>query len=304
MDSVRRPAEGPARPPESPTRPPEVPIRWLDTLWLQISGTICNLRCTHCFISCAPDNHSHAMMTLEDVRRHVADAVRLGVREYYFTGGEPFMHRDLLTMIEETLRAGPVTVLTNGLFLAEETCAALARLADAAAYSLDIRVSLDGWGAEDHDAIRGPGTFRRAVEGIQRLHAGGVNPVITVTEAAEGVAAGEGRRRFLDLLRDWGLERPRFKILPLWRIGAEAKRTAGYGPDDRLSEESVTPEGLENLQCAGGRMATSRGVYVCPLLIEEPEARMGDRLDETLRPFPLGFGACVTCYVSGVTCRT
>ena len=283
---------------------PEAPICWLDTLWLQVAGTVCNLRCTHCFISCAPDNHSHGMMTLDDVRRRVAEGARLGVREYYFTGGEPFMHRDLLAMIEETLGAGPVTVLTNGLFLTPETCAALRRIADGAAYSLDLRVSLDGWGPDDHDAIRGAGTFRRAVEGIGRLHQAGVNPVITVTEAAEGVGSGEGRTRFLALLREWGLERPRLKVLPLWRIGAEAERTRGYGPGDRLSAEQVTPEGLENLQCASGRMVTSRGVYVCPLLIEEPQARMGDTIEATLRPFPLRYGACVTCYVTGVTCRT
>jgi hypothetical protein len=81
-------------------------------------------------------------------------------------------------------------------------------------------------------------------------------------------------------------------------------RTAGYAPDERLSGDEVTPEGIGYLQCAGARMATARGVYVCPLLIEEPEARMGGTLAETLRPFPLQYGACVTCYRTGATCRT
>jgi hypothetical protein len=61
---------------------------------------------------------------------------------------------------------------------------------------------------------------------------------------------------------------------------------------------------MDNLQCASGRMATSRGIYVCPILIEEPQARLGESLEESLRPFPLKFGACVTCYRTGVTCRT
>jgi len=51
-------------------------------------------------------------------------------------------------------------------------------------------------------------------------------------------------------------------------------------------------------------MVTSKGVYVCPILIEEPEARMGETLTETLRPFPLKYGACHTCWVDGVTCTT
>ena len=60
---------------------PSVPFRSLDTLWFQVAGTICNLRCTHCFISCAPDNHSHGMLTLEEVLRHLEDAVALGVND-------------------------------------------------------------------------------------------------------------------------------------------------------------------------------------------------------------------------------
>jgi len=286
------------------TRAPQAPLLWLDTLWLQVAGTLCNLKCTHCFISCAPDNNQHEMMSLLEVRRHVRDAAALGAREYYFTGGEPFLNRDLLPMIEETLLQGPVTVLTNGLLLDTATCASLRRLADGSESSLDLRISLDGYGPEDHDSIRGPGTFRRAMEGALRLNAAGLNPVITVTEAADGIASGEGRARFLERLRALGLGRPRLKVLPLWRLGAETTRTSGYASEERLTEDDVTRDGLERLQCASGRMATSRGVYVCPLLIDAPEARMGVSLQETLRPFELSHGACVTCYRSGVTCRT
>jgi wyosine [tRNA(Phe)-imidazoG37] synthetase (radical SAM superfamily) len=283
---------------------PHVPMLELDTVWFYVAGTICNLRCTHCFISCAPDNHSHGMMTLRDVLRHLDDAVALGVREYYFTGGEPFMNRELLPILEATLAHGPATVLTNGLFLDESTCRHLRAIADAREYSLDIRVSLDGWGPEDHDGIRGAGTFRRAVEGIRNLSAQRFVPVVTVTEAATGVGGAAGRARFLALLRSLGLSRPRVKVLPLWRIGAEAGRARGYESWERLSEDMVTQEGLETLQCSTGRAITSRGIYVCPILIEEPSARLGAALVESLRPFPLAHGACHTCYVTGVTCRT
>jgi uncharacterized Fe-S cluster-containing radical SAM superfamily protein len=276
----------------------------LETVWFQVAGTICNLRCTHCFISCAPDNHSHAMLGLDEVRRRLEEATRLGVREYYFTGGEPFMNHEILEILAETLRVGPATVLTNGLFLDPDRCAALRSLADGSEYSLEIRVSLDGWGPEDHDRIRGPGTFARTLEGIRNLKRERLNPVVTVSEAAAGVGSPEGRARFLGMIRELGLPRPRLKVLPLWRIGAEEKRSGGYGGEERLSAAAVTREDLEKLQCASGRMVTSRGVFVCPILIEEPRARMGATLQETLRPFELAYSACVTCHVSGVTCRT
>jgi molybdenum cofactor biosynthesis enzyme MoaA len=289
---------------DPPGSHPRVPLIDLDTVWFQVGGTICNLRCTHCFISCSPDNHSHEMMGVEEVRRHLEEAVRLGVREYYFTGGEPFMNRDLMEILEETLRVGPASILTNGLFLDARQCRRLRSLADASEYSLEIRISLDGWGPEDHDAIRGEGTFRRTVDGIRNLWSVGINPVITVTEAAAGVGSGDGRGRFLDRLRTFGLTKPRLKVLPLWRLGAEVERSRGYMASEKLTEEMVSEESLRALQCSSGRMITSRGVYVCPILIDEERARMGGAIADSMRPFELAFAACYTCHVTGVTCRT
>ena len=38
---------------------PSVPMAAMDTLWFQVAGTVCNIACTHCFISCSHTNHSH-----------------------------------------------------------------------------------------------------------------------------------------------------------------------------------------------------------------------------------------------------
>jgi molybdenum cofactor biosynthesis enzyme MoaA len=281
-----------------------VPMLALDTLWFQVAGTICNIECTHCFISCSPTNHSHEMMSLADVQARLDEARQLGVREYYFTGGEPFMNRDMLPILEATLRQGPATVLTNGMLLRSEVCRKLRELFDASDYSLDLRVSLDGFDRESHDSIRGKGVWDRVMVGLKNLADAGLNPVITVTTAAEGVASAEGRTRFLDLIRTFGFERPRLKVLSLFRIGAEEQRTRAYEDWERLTGLALTEEDARTLQCSTCRMATSKGVYVCPILIEEPEARMGDTLAETLRAFPLKYGACHTCWVDGVTCTT
>ncbi len=281
---------------------PSVPLLALDTLWFQVAGTVCNLRCTHCFIACSPHNHSHAMLTLETVRRYLKEAEELGVREYYFTGGEPFMNREMLPILEETLQLGPATVLTNGLLLDPRRCAKLRALERSSEYSLDVRISVDGWGPGDHDRIRGMGTFNRAMMGVRRLWEAGLNPVLTVTELAEGVASPSGRERFMEQLRCVGISKPRLKVLSLFRMGAEERRERGYQPWERL--EPGTTVDPEKLQCGSGRMVTSQGVYVCPILIDFPTARMGQTLRETLRPFQLAYPACYTCHVLGVTCRT
>jgi molybdenum cofactor biosynthesis enzyme MoaA len=281
-----------------------VPSASLDTLWFQVAGTLCNLKCTHCFISCSPTNHSHEMLTLEDVRGRLAEAATLGVREYYFTGGEPFLNPDMMEILEETLRHGPACVLTNGLFLKPDRCRRLRELFDASEYSLDLRVSIDGYTAAQNDPIRGAGTFEKILRGIENLAAAGVNPVVTVTEACEGLGTAEGRARFLDWMRSIGLTRPRLKVLSLFRIGAEERRLRAYESWESLRGRELTGDEAVELQCSSCRMVTSRGVYVCPILIDEPRARMGASIGETLRPFELRYTACFTCHEYGVTCRT
>ena len=283
---------------------PESPLVALDTLWFQVAGTLCNLRCTHCFISCSPTNDSHEMMDLPTVRRFLAEAETLGVREYYFTGGEPFMNRQILEILEAALALGPTSVLTNGVLIRPEVANALRRLADASPYSLDIRISIDGWNAAGNDGVRGDGTFERILEGIRNLTDAGLNPVITVTEACAGAATAEGRTRFLSFLRSIGLARPRLKVMPLLRLGAEERRSRAYEACESLVGRELTPDEAEALQCSSCRMVTSKGVYVCPILIDSPDARMGERLSETLRPFGLRHRACYTCHVEGLTCRT
>src|SRR6516225_9883420 len=75
--SVQDPSVSPfARP--APGVYPFVPSVSLDTLWFQVAGTLCNLKCTHCFISCSPTNHSHEMLTLEEVMERLREAEPLG----------------------------------------------------------------------------------------------------------------------------------------------------------------------------------------------------------------------------------
>ncbi len=283
---------------------PQAPLFALDTLWFQVAGTLCNIQCAHCFISSSPTNRNHEMLSLETVKRFLAEGEVLGVKEYYFTGGEPFLNREIFEILEAALAQGPVSVLTNGLLLRPENALRLRRLADASEYSLDLRISIDGWDAATNDPVRGQGTFERILVGIRNLAEGGLNPVITVTEACEGASTAEGRTRFLAFLRSLGLTKPRLKVMPLLRLGAESGRTRAYESWESLRGQTLTREEAEALVCSSGRMVTSKGVYVCPILIDFPEARMGATLPETLGAFELRHSACFTCHEQGLSCRT
>lgn len=284
-------------------KPPILPLRQLDVLWLQVAGTRCNIACRHCFISCGPKDTRHASMTVAQVGEALDAALRQGVREYYMTGGEPFMHPDLHELVEMTLAQGPLTILTNGILIDGAEAEWLARMQQESAYSFDLRVSLDGSTPEQNDPIRGKGTFAKITAGIRTLAAHGVNPIITVTEVYDGMGSAAGRAAFLEFLRESGLEKPRLKFLTPFLLGREARRNRGYREEERLVEGDLLPEEYETLQCATSRMVTADGVYPCPLLINEPKARMGDTLADGLRAIPLQDAACYTCHVSGVTCR-
>jgi uncharacterized Fe-S cluster-containing radical SAM superfamily protein len=282
-------------------RHPEQPLQHLDALWIQVAGTLCNLRCTHCFVSCGPGEDRHALMSREEVRARVDEALALGVKEFYLTGGEPFVHPQMLEILADTLVQGPSTVLTNGTMLLESTVSSLLDLTVRSRYSLEIRVSLDGYRAEDHDAFRGEGSFQRAITGIQALSRQHLLPIVTVTQNNDEDPQ-RFRERYLEMLRAAGVPRPRLKVLPMFLLGRETARTRGYQAVETLADLPADAFDPHRLQCASCRAVTSQGVFVCPLLVDEPGGRMGSRIDETLGPFALAHGACYTCYVTGMTC--
>jgi uncharacterized Fe-S cluster-containing radical SAM superfamily protein len=301
MSSLPVPAPARAGEPAARAPYPAQPLHHLDALWIQVAGTLCNLSCTHCFVSCGPGDLRHGLMSRAEVRTRVAEALALGVKEIYFTGGEPFAHPGLLEILDDTLCDAPCTVLTNGTLFNDSRLAALAHLAAGSRYSLEIRVSLDGPDAATHDAFRGAGCFERVLAGLRGLEAAGLLPIVTVTEKADAEPSA-ARERYLGMLRAAGIRRPRLKVLPMFRLGREASRTRGYAPFETLRDLPPASFDPDRLQCRACRAVTSRGVYVCPLLVDEPGGRLSDRLDQALGPFALRHGACFTCYATGMTC--
>jgi sulfatase maturation enzyme AslB (radical SAM superfamily) len=291
-----RPAATPA-----PAHHPEQPLLHLDALWIQVTGTLCNLSCAHCFVTAGPADDRIPLMSRAEVRARADEALALGVKELYLTGGEPFLHPELEAILADLLALAPCTVLTNGTLFTSRRLEELARLERSSRWSLEIRVSLDGHRAAEHDAIRGPGTFERALDGLRQLERHGMLPIVTITQTSDEDPL-VFRRRCLDMLRAAGLSRPRIKLLPLFRIGRERARTRGYEAIESLAD--LPPHAFDptRLQCGSCRAVTRHGVYVCPLLVDEPGGRMGDTLADAARPFPLAHGACYTCYVTGMTC--
>ena len=280
---------------------PVAPFLRLSALWIQVTGTWCNLECTHCINASGPASPWLKPLAPEIARNAIREADELGVKEIYFTGGEPFLHGEILDLLAEALEVAPTTVLTNGTLIDPAMADRLAGLARGAAYSLEIRVSLDDTDPEKNDRIRGAGAFDKAVHAIQLLHERGLLPIVTATEITIAEHAG-GRgmyERFRDFLVAHGIEKPRVKIMPVFALG-RSSRDGGR----RLTEEDL--EGFDRgmLQCSESRVVADGGVYACPILAGLPGALLSKgSLEASLRDAPLYHPSCVTCHETGMTCK-
>ncbi len=281
---------------------PLVRLSHLDHLWFQVAGTLCNLTCHHCFISCSPKNDSFGFLSLTTVERYLQESISHGVKEYYFTGGEPFLNPEMVPILTTTLQYGPATVLTNGTVLKDEWLTTLAEAEANSVYSLEFRVSIDGYSPETNDPIRGAGTFQRALDGLQKLVQFGFLPIITATRTWPDSEDTQILQQFTATLEGIGYQRPRIKLLPTLQIGAEETRTHGYRDSERISTEMLTDYDVSQLVCEHSRIVTDRGVHVCPILIDAPASLLGQSLKESTQPFAVTHGACYTCYQYGAIC--
>ncbi len=129
----------------------------------------CNLHCEFCYVGdlLNVEGEWRQELPLETLRRAFPDDEGLQVS---FTGGEIFMRKDILDVMDVFRTKGYVCgyMTTNGTIISEERADALAELA-LAGFVKHISVSIDGPGAL-HDKARGvAGTFERTSAGLRRL---------------------------------------------------------------------------------------------------------------------------------------
>lgn len=281
---------------------PRIELDHLDNLWFQVTGTLCNLACTHCFNSSGPDVKTFGFLSRENVHRELEQGARLGVREVFFTGGEPFLHPEIAEMIESSLEFAATTVLTNATLIHDRMADRLAEIERRARYSLEIRVSLDSFDEPANDAIRGPGVFRRVLAAVGRLARRDLLPLVTVVRTWPDSEELQILPGFVRILREAGYARPRVKILPALPLGRELVRVADGHDQPWVTEEMMRGFDRGLLMCSNSRIVTDRGVWVCPLLVEKSDARLGNRLADAASAYELAHRACYSCYQYGTFC--
>ena len=274
-------------------------------LWFY-TGSKCNLSCTHCYVESSPTANQHPLLTYETFQKTLKEALSKEYKklDIYFTGGEPFLNPDLIAMLKTCVNHGDTTVLTNGTRITEEIAHELAEIEKNSEFKLNFRISLDGPNAEKNNLIRGFKAFERATNGLNNLIQNGFNPIVTSMRSWPLLDSDKIEGQFVELLVNQGIpkQEQKLKILPQLRLGREIDRSRPYNSEELFTDSCFTDYDFNQLQCSKCRMVSERGVWVCPILINENEARMGDTLTDAEIPFDLKFMACWTCRMDGMSC--
>ncbi len=123
----------------------------------------CNLRCRMCSYWKTRDEESLSTAEWKSVLDQLPER---GCRKVHFSGGEVFLRRDFLDILEHSVRLGlKANLTTNGTLVDREGAERIV-----AARTNSVSISLDGPNARIHDAVRGvAGAFRKSLRTIRLL---------------------------------------------------------------------------------------------------------------------------------------
>ena len=283
----------------------------IDDLWF-MTGSKCNLSCSHCYVGSSPTNDSLQMISLKDVEPYLEEAKAFGVEHIYFTGGEPFLNPDIISILKASLAYTPVTVLTNATYPIRRFMKEIVALREEFGDRLSFRVSLDHYDMEKHDAIRGKGMFQLTIENVKTLFSHGFKPIITSTAVVyedNSLSEKEIEQKFISLFSDKGVE-VEVKLLPYnLEMGTNLERIGKPSKHVFITEDCMKKPGIHEgmFQCHNGRTLEKidgkMKVYPCPIIYNDEKFEMSSTLQGSFNDVVLNHKACFDfCYKSGGKC--
>jgi len=280
----------------------------LATLWIN-TGTLCNLTCRNCYIESSPTNDRLAYISAAEVAAYLDEIARdgLGTEEIGFTGGEPFMNPDFMSMLEDSLARGfRVMVLTNAMKPMWRHRDGLLRLRAGYGARLVLRVSLDHYTEKMHELERGAGSWAPAIQGLDWLAANGFT-IHVAGRTYWGEAEDTMRAGFARLFAERG-----------YPIDADDPVSLvlfpEMDPDADIAEITTACWGIlgiapQDIMCARARMVVKRkgapapSVLACTLLAYDPRFELGRTLADASGPVSLNHPHCARfCVLGGGSC--
>ncbi len=285
-----------------------VALRSLETLWFN-TGTLCNLTCANCYIESSPRNDRLVYLGAAEVAAYLDEIEREGhdTRLIGFTGGEPFMNRELPAMLDDVLSRGfKAMVLTNAMKPMHRMKAALLRLLERHGRNLTLRVSVDHYGRALHESERGARSWKPTIDGLVWLAEAGFDVHVAgrrfSDESEDQVRAGYARL-FAELGVPIDAASPAALVL-----FPEMDATVDV-PEITTSCWGILRKAPDSVMCASSRMVIKRkgaprpAVVACTLLPYDPQFELGETLAQSTGPVQLNHPHCAKfCVLGGAAC--
>ena len=281
-----------------------------ETLWFN-TGTLCNIECSNCYIESSPINDALTYLSASDVTLFLDQISERNwpVKEIAFTGGEPFMNPDILTMLEESLKRGfQVLVLSNAMRPMQRSRikTKLKLLNETYPNQLTIRVSLDHYTTTVHDEERGTGSFEVTKVGLSWLRDSKITTAIA-GRVAFAESEKDARDGFANLYEINGLAIDAYNpaqtvLFPEMDIHVDV-------PEISTACWTILNKSPNDVMCASSRMVAKRKgstqpiVLACTLIAYDQAFEMGETLEDAEKPVSLNHPHCAKfCVLGGASC--
>ena len=282
-----------------------IEARNIKTLWFN-TGTLCNIECKNCYIESSPKNDSLAYLTFEEVKSFIDEAIdkNLGTNEIGFTGGEPFMNKDIMKMIDYSLRKRlKVLVLSNAMKPMLNRTEELIKLNHA---NLTIRVSIDHYEKEKHEEIRGKNTYDVMLQGLKWLNENNFNYTLA-TRLLWKEKEEDLRKNFGTFIKNNNLKLDTYSPKELVTFAEMDEKIDT--PEITTSCWDILNKDPNDIMCSWSRMVVRKknsknpSVIACTLLPYADEFDLGETLTNSLQKIYLNHKHCSKfCVLGGSSC--
>ncbi|HTA66027.1 MAG TPA: radical SAM protein, partial [Xanthomonadaceae bacterium] len=224
-----------------------------------------------------------------------------------FTGGEPFMNPDIISMLDDVLSRGlDALVLTNAMKPMRKLRPQLLALREAHGARLKIRVSLDHYTATVHEAERGRRSWAPTIDGLVWLARNGF-AIDVAGRRFSGEPEAELRAGFARLFAD--LDVPVDAADPVHLMLFPEMDPHSDVPEITTACWDILHKSPDDVMCASARMVVKRKdaaapvVLACTLLAYDPQFELGRTLAEAARAVSLNHPYCASfCVLGGAAC--
>ena len=285
-----------------------VSLTHLRSLWFN-TGSLCNIACQNCYMESSPKNDALTYLSTRDVKKFLDEArsKNLPLEEIGFTGGEPFMNKAIISMLQMSLSRGyKVLVLTNAMKPMHHRFQELLELRQLYGEKLAIRVSIDHYSCSKHEAIRGTNTWEPMLKGLQWLSKNDFNLAIA-GRTCWNESEAKARSGYAALFKAENISINN-KVSTSLVLFPEMDNELDV-PEITINCWGILGVAPEKMMCATSRMVIKRKggvealVVPCTLLPYDPKFELGHDLGGSSKNVPLNHPNCAKfCVLGGASC--